>query len=82
VLILAGSVGPAPSLEEAAVRVLHPTWQIDFVSDTQWAALTAADFASYEAIIIGDGSSCAPNTRESAVLLGLGRRVPGHHDST
>jgi hypothetical protein len=54
VLILASSVVGTPSLEESAVRALHPTWQVDVVSDDQWKALSAADFASYQAIILGD----------------------------
>jgi hypothetical protein len=54
VLILASSVVGTPSLEESAVRALHPTWQVDVASDDQWKALSAADFASYQAIILGD----------------------------
>jgi hypothetical protein len=53
-LILASSVSGSPSQEELVVSALHPSWTIDVVSDDDWTKMSAADFASYSAIILGD----------------------------
>jgi hypothetical protein len=74
VLILARSVVGTPSLEESAVRALHPTWQVDVVSDEQWKALTAADFASYQAIVLGD-PSCGSFEGERQKIVYSRKRV-------
>jgi hypothetical protein len=54
VLIFGPSVGRVPSFEEMAVRFLHPTWRVDFVTGNKWKSMKAADFASYRALIVGD----------------------------
>jgi cysteine-rich repeat protein len=53
------------SIEASQARSLG--YGVDIVSDAQWAAMGAADFASYRAIILGD-ASCAGLTVVQAAL--------------
>ncbi|WP_304608630.1 choice-of-anchor A family protein [Hyalangium versicolor] len=58
VLILGSSVsGGLTSREALAVAAVAPTAQIDVVTPAQWKAMTAQQFMSYRALIIGD-SEC------------------------
>ncbi len=62
VLILGSSVaGGLSSREAQAVMAYDPTTQIDVVTPAQWSALTATDFMSYRALIIGD-AACQSGT--------------------
>ncbi|KFE67004.1 immunoglobulin-like domain-containing protein [Hyalangium minutum] len=62
VLILGSSVsGGAQSREAQAVAALSPSTQVDVVSAEQWRAMTAQQFMSYRAIIIGD-AACQSGT--------------------
>ncbi|WP_257453135.1 kelch repeat-containing protein [Archangium lipolyticum] len=42
-------------------------YAVDVVSEAQWAAMTAADFASYRAIILGDASCAGLTVVQAAV---------------
>ncbi|MFL5345128.1 MAG: immunoglobulin-like domain-containing protein [Hyalangium sp.] len=62
VLILGSSVaGELSSREAAAVQAWEPTAQIDVVTPERWSALTATDFMSYRALLIGD-AACQSGT--------------------
>jgi hypothetical protein len=61
--ILASSVtGGASSLEATRAAALGFS-PIDVVTDTTWASLTAAQFADYQLIVIGD-PTCPPLRRQ------------------
>jgi cysteine-rich repeat protein len=65
VLILGSTVGPAnPSLEESTAAALGYTVVVD--SDAQWLARTTADFASFQAIILGDPTCGAAGSAAAA----------------
>ncbi len=66
VLILASTVtGGESSPEAAAVRKFG--YQVKLVNDTEWAGMTAAQFANYRAIVLGD-ASCASLSAVSAAV--------------
>lgn len=55
VLILGTTIGPAsPSLEESKAAALGYT--VVVASALDWAGMTASDFASYKAVVLGDRS--------------------------
>lgn len=55
VLILGTTIGPAsPSLEESKAAALGYT--VVVASALDWAGMTAGDFASYKAVVLGDRS--------------------------
>lgn len=55
VLILATTVSGSPSLEEQ--RAFDLGFTADVVSESTWSTMTAAEFAAYRALIIGDTGS-------------------------
>jgi choice-of-anchor A domain-containing protein len=62
VLILGSSVsGGRNSREAQAVAIADPTTQIDVVTPEQWRAMTATQFMTYRALIIGD-AACQSGT--------------------
>jgi|GEM_PF-1683991 len=73
VLILDGTVvGGFESVEAMAASALSQT--VTLVTDAQWAAMTAAQFATYRAIILGDPScsgSGSPSLAAAAANAGV-----------
>ncbi|HVG58249.1 MAG TPA: choice-of-anchor A family protein [Hyalangium sp.] len=62
VLILGSSVsGGRHSREAQAVSITDPTTQIDVATPEQWRAMTATQFMTYRALIIGD-AACQSGT--------------------
>jgi choice-of-anchor A domain-containing protein len=62
VLILGSSVsGGLQSREAQAVRAVSPTTQLEVVTAEQWRAMTAQQFMTYRALIIGD-AACQSGT--------------------
>ena len=45
--------GTTGSVEEYCIRAFTPYTPV-LISDSQWGSLTAADFAGYRAIVLGD----------------------------
>ena len=70
VLILESTVtGGTDSPEAAAVRKFG--YQVKVVNNTEWAAMTADQFATYRAIVLGD-ASCASLDAVSAAVANRG----------
>src|ERR1017187_1505624 len=67
VLILNGTVtGGAASLEAVAAVAAGKT--VVLASDAQWSAMTATDFASYDAIVLGDATCVETLTGVQAAI--------------
>ena len=67
VLILNGTVtGGAASLEDVEAVAAGKT--VVLASDAQWSAMTATDFASYDAIVLGDATCVETLTGVQAAI--------------
>jgi uncharacterized repeat protein (TIGR01451 family) len=69
VLILSSSVVPvgSPSCWEA-VQATALGFTVEFANNTQWAAKSQADFSTYRALILGDGSASTSLTIIQAAI--------------
>lgn len=79
VLVLGSTVsGGSSSLEAQVARDLG--LQVDVVDAAQWAAMTAADFGAYRAVVLGDSGFSSPSAYQPAAdnALVWGPQVQGN----
>lgn len=81
VLILASSVSGGASSREAAY-LASKGYTADIVSDADWSALTAAQFAAYDLIVVGDPTCGLPSAVVSQNAVALADAVMGRADGS